>query len=184
VLEAREGQQGNPEGTGRSETEKGRQKVGREPTRDSTQGQAIHFRPATWTTTPCWPVFVTRIKDGSKTMGEEETIVIEGAPIAEAAEPVEESQEKLVQQRIPGTFDPPDPAVQEAAQEYVELLTSRMAIEQKERVARATLLERMHEHDVQECELDGYIVKIISTNKEKITVKKTESAEAVFESAD
>lgn len=117
-------------------------------------------------------------------MGEEETIVIEGAPIAEAAEPVEESQEKLVQQRIPGTFDPPDPAVQEAAQEYVELLTSRMAIEQKERVARATLLERMHEHDVQECELDGYIVKIISTNKEKITVKKTESAEAVFESAD
>jgi hypothetical protein len=112
-------------------------------------------------------------------MGEEETIVIDGAPIAEA-----ESQDKLVQQRIPGTYDPPNPAVQEAAQEYVDLLTTRMVTQKREDVARATLLDRMHEHDVQECEVDGYMVKITSTSKEKITIKKIESAETVVESAD
>jgi len=51
VLEAREGQQGNPEGAGRTETEEKRQKVGREPVRDRRMdkhhfpGQQHGWRP-------------------------------------------------------------------------------------------------------------------------------------------
>lgn len=114
-------------------------------------------------------------------MGEDETIVIDGEPITEAET---DSQDKRVQQLIPGTFDPPNPAVQEAAQEYVELLTTRMKTQERENVARATLIERMHEHDVSECHVEGYKVTIKCESKEKIVIKKMESADAVVESAD
>ncbi len=102
-------------------------------------------------------------------------------------EPVQEEKTedgKLTQQMIPGTYDPPNPAVQEAAQEYVELLTTRMKTQERENVARATLIERMHEHDVHECHVEGYKVTIKCESKEKIVIKKMESADAVVESAD
>jgi hypothetical protein len=89
---------------------------------------------------------------------------------------------KLVQQRIPGTYDPPNPAVQEAAQEYVELLTTRMKTQEAENVARTNLLAVMHDHSISECEVEGYKVTLRSENKEKIVIKKIAERETVVES--
>ena len=76
------------------------------------------------------------------------------------------------QQRIAGTFDPPVETVQEAAEKYVELLMTRMQTQEEENAARRELIEVMVEHDVMECETDGYKVNRVHLEEDKVKVKK------------
>jgi hypothetical protein len=80
--------------------------------------------------------------------------------------------ENLTQTRIPGTFDEPNVNVQEAAEEYVTLLTGRMKMQERENVAREKLLEVMRDNDIEECEVAGYSVKRTHTETERIKIKK------------
>jgi len=121
----------------------------------------------------------------------DETVELPTADIdretAECTEPPNQGEPtqddaKLVQQRIPGTYDPPNPVVQEAAQGYVELLTTRMKTQEAENVARTNLLAVMHDHSISECEVEGYTVTLKSENKEKIVIKKRADKETVVES--
>ncbi len=89
----------------------------------------------------------------------------------------EATQEKPMQQRLEGTIDIATEPVRQKAQVYVDLLYSRMKTQEGENVAREELIELMQEHDIVEFELDGYEVKLKHTEKDKVTVKKTESAE-------
>lgn len=85
---------------------------------------------------------------------------------------------KRRQKRIPGTYDEADLAVQGAAEDYVTLLTGRMAMQERENVARTTLIETMHTHDVQECEVNGYRVSLVASEVvEKVRIKKLEEME-------
>ena len=76
------------------------------------------------------------------------------------------------QQRIAGTFDPPVEAVQEAAEKYVELLMTRMQTQEEENAARRELIEVMVEHNVMECETEGYKVNRVHLEEDKVKVKK------------
>jgi len=76
------------------------------------------------------------------------------------------------QQRIAGTFDPPVEIVQEAAEKYVDLLMMRMQTQENENTARRELIDLMIEHDVMECETDGYKVNRIHLEEDKVKVKK------------
>lgn len=82
------------------------------------------------------------------------------------------------QKRIAGTFDPPVEIVQEVAEKYVELLTTRMQTQEDENAARRKLIEVMVEHDVMECEIDGYNVVRIHLEEDKVRVKKIQEAVA------
>ena len=87
------------------------------------------------------------------------------------------TKDKVRQQRIPGTIDVANGPVRKKAEQYVELLYGRMEQQEQENVARAELIELMQQHDVQEFELDGYEIKLKHTEKDKLTVKKTEATE-------
>jgi len=76
------------------------------------------------------------------------------------------------QQRIAGTFDPPVEAVQEAAEKYIELLMMRMQTQEEENAARRELIDVMVEHNVMECETDGYKVNRVHMEEDKVKVKK------------
>lgn len=85
---------------------------------------------------------------------------------------------KQKQKRIEGTFDPEVEVVQDAAEKYVVLLTTRMQTQEEENTARRELLEVMIEHDVLECEIEGYKVNRIHLEEDKVRVKKISEAVA------
>lgn len=85
--------------------------------------------------------------------------------------------ERLTQTRIEGTYDPPVPEVQEAAEEYVDLLYGRMRTQEMENAARDRLVELMKEYDVKEVELDGYEIKRQHIEQDKVKVKKVKVEE-------
>ena len=77
------------------------------------------------------------------------------------------------QQRIPGTIDAAIEAVDTKAEEYVAVLCERRRLQENESTLRDELIELMHKHDVRECHLDGYEVKLVETPaKAKIKCKK------------
>ena len=80
--------------------------------------------------------------------------------------------EHVKQTRIEGTYDPPVPEVQEAAEEYVDLLYGRMKTQELENQAKEKLIEVMKEYDVEEIELDGYEVRRKHIEQDKVHVKK------------
>lgn len=82
------------------------------------------------------------------------------------------------QKRIAGTFDPPVEIVQEAAEKYVDLLMNRMQTQEEENTARRELIEVMIEHDVMECETDGYKVNRVHFEEDKVKVQKIKEAVA------
>ena len=64
------------------------------------------------------------------------------------------------QTKIPGTYDEPVPAVQQAAELYADTLHQRQALQTTEADLRADLVEQMQTHGVEECAIDGYVVKL------------------------
>jgi len=81
------------------------------------------------------------------------------------------------QQRIAGTYDPPVPAVQEKAEEYAGLLRNRMETQRAEDISRLELIDVMKKHNVEACEIDGYDVKLVHTEGDKIKVAKKKELE-------
>jgi len=81
------------------------------------------------------------------------------------------------QQQIEGTFDPPNPAVLQAAELYAETLHARQELQVTEATQRADLVAQMQEHSVEECAIDGYVVKL-NHRGDTIKVEKIKDADA------
>ena len=75
------------------------------------------------------------------------------------------------QQRMPGTYDEPIPELQEKAAEYDLTLRRRMTTQTVENRLREELIQLMKDHGRDSCELDGAIVTLEHTEKDKIKVK-------------
>lgn len=89
------------------------------------------------------------------------------------------AKKRAKQTRIPGTFDPVPDEVQDAADEYYETLTERMATQAKENELREDLIGLMKTHGVQQVEiLDGakYIERSVD-EKESVKVKTPKKSE-------
>lgn len=79
--------------------------------------------------------------------------------------------EPIRQQRIPGSIDVPTENVLRKGEEYVEILQSRMALQQDENALRSELIDLMNDAGLKEFALDGHTVALTHSETDKITVK-------------
>jgi len=82
---------------------------------------------------------------------------------------------ELKQRYIDGTRDTVDQQVQEAADEFVQLLAAAEKAKERVERARATLLLTMQDRDIVECLVDGYKIKRVHTEADKLKVVKVET---------
>lgn len=81
----------------------------------------------------------------------------------------------LKQKYIDGTRDPVDQQVQEAADEFVQLLAACEKAKERVERAKTTLLLTMQDRDIVECSVDGYKIKRVHKEEDKLRVVKVET---------
>ena len=83
------------------------------------------------------------------------------------------------QTRIPGTFDKVPKEVQEASDEYADLLYERQAIQARENDQRLIVIKLMHEHKLQTFKvLEGEVTLSLLPGGEKLKLKKNKETAA------
>lgn len=103
------------------------------------------------------------------------------AKVAKAAKKPRKPRDKAKQGHLDGMAPPSIPSIDQAAENYYEVMMDRVKLSKEEDQAKDALINEMNVNSLQRYEYDGKVVMLVSTSKVKIKKTKEEKAPSLEE---